>query len=105
MTFKDILRQRAKKAQSPKALGKLHPYQILGKPLITEKAYKQVEKANIYWFKVHKEANKIDVKHAIEYAYQVTPKSIRIINVPYKGRMNRKLVRRAYKKAVVTLNQ
>jgi hypothetical protein len=40
MSFKDVLRQRAKKATQPKVLGKLHPYQIIGTPLITEKAYK-----------------------------------------------------------------
>lgn len=103
MTYKDILRKRAQKSTAVKALNTLHPCQIVGKPLITEKAYKQVESLNTYYFRVHKDANKNDVKECIKSLYNVEPMSVRIINVPYKGRMQRKLVRRAFKKAIVTL--
>ena len=105
MSYKDILRRRAQKAASTKVLGKLTPYQVIGTPLITEKAYKQVEQANTYSFRVHTSANKQDVKASLEIIYKVTPLSVRLINVPYKGRANRKLVRRAYKKAIVTLKK
>lgn len=100
-----IKRKRAQTAISPKALGRLTPFQIIGQPLMTEKVYKLAEKLNTYTFKVHKDSNKNDVKLSLKSLYDVTPKSVRIINVPYKGRMQRKLVRRAYKKAVVTLHE
>lgn len=105
MSYKDILRGRAIKSQTGKLLWILSPFQIVGKPLITEKAYKQVEDKNIYSFRVHKQANKIDIKNSLKAMYKVDTTSVRLVNVPYKGRANRKLVRRAYKKAVVTLKK
>jgi len=73
------------------------------KPIITEKAFKQNESMNKYFFKVHKDCNKNDVKVAIKEIYWVSPKSVNIVSVPYKGRNRRSLVRRAYKKAIITL--
>lgn len=107
MTFKQILRQRAKKASSPKALEKLSPYQIILAPIVTEKAYKDAEgdSAHKYSFKVHPHANKIDVKQAIQTVYNVTPSSVNVAWVKEKGRANRSLVRRSYKKAIVSLNK
>jgi len=103
MSYKDILRQRAKKAASTKVLGKYTPYQIIGTPLITEKAYKQVEAVNTYSFRVHKDANKNDVKASLQSIYNVTPVSVRLMNVPMKWRARRALVRRSFKKAIVRL--
>lgn len=103
MSYTQILRQRAKKAASTKVLWKLTPYQIIGTPLITEKAYKQVEDINTYSFRVHKDANKNDIKLSLESIYGVSPEAIRLINVPHKGRARRAVVRRAYKKAIVRL--
>ncbi len=100
-----IKKRRAKTAISPKMLGKLTPYQIIGAPLMTEKVYKLAEESNTYTFRVHKQANKNDIKMSLASLYDVTPKSVRVINVPYKGRMQRKLVRRAFKKAIVTLKE
>ncbi len=102
---KSVKIKRAIKSQSPKMLGELTPYQIIWAPLMTEKVYKQANDLNTYTFRVHKLANKNDVKMSLKSLYDVTPKSVRIINVPYKGRMQRKLVRRAYKKAIVSLNE
>jgi large subunit ribosomal protein L23 len=104
MTFRQILQARAKKSQDTKALKKLTPYQILLGPIVTEKTYKQQEQANKYAFKVHADANKNDVKKAVQYIYSVTPEAVHITQVKQKGRNNRKLVRRSYKKAVVTLD-
>jgi len=56
----------------------------LQKPLITEKAYKQVEDKNIYTFRVHAQANKQDVKKSLQMIYKVTPISVRLMRVPYK---------------------
>ncbi|MFA7298739.1 MAG: 50S ribosomal protein L23 [Candidatus Absconditabacterales bacterium] len=103
MTFKQILQARAKKNVTGKVIAKISPYGVILGPLMTEKTHKLQESANKYSFKVHKDANKIDVKQAIEFLYKVHPESISMINVVYKGRNQRKLVRRAYKKAIVTL--
>ncbi len=105
MSFKNVLKQRAKKSVSTKVLWKLSIYDIIKKPIVTEKAYKQTESINKYYFKVHEHSNKNDVKVAIEAIYWVKPKSINIVNVPYKWRARRDLVRRSYKKAIVTLNK
>lgn len=102
---KKMLQNRAKRSVKTQALGKMHAFELIGKPLITEKAYKQVEKMNTYRFRIDKSANKNDVKQALETIYKVEPLSVRVINVISKGRMNRKLVRRAYKKAIVTLKK
>jgi len=60
------------------------PYDVLLSPLMTEKTYKQQENQNKYSFKVHKLANKNDVKQAVNYIYKVLPLSINIVSVPYK---------------------
>ncbi len=105
MTYRKILQRRAVKNSEVKALKKFTPYDVIVSPLITEKTYKLWDSSNKYFFRVHAEANKNDVKQAIKYIYDVTPKSVNIINVVFKGRSQRKLVRRAYKKAIVTLNE
>ena len=103
MTFKQILQARAKKNVTGKVISKVSPYGVILWPLVTEKTHKLQESANKYSFKVHKDANKSDVKQAVEFLYKVHPESISMINVVYKGRNQRKLVRKAYKKAIVTL--
>lgn len=64
-----------------------------------------VEDLNTYVFKVHNKANKNDVKLSLKTLYGVTPKSVRMMKVISKGRMYRKLVRRSYKKAYVSLKK
>lgn len=105
MTFKEKLQARAIKNTSTKAIKKFSPYEVIISPLVTEKTHKQQADYNKYSFKVHSEANKNDVKDALQYIYKVNPEKINIINVVFKGRTQKKLVRRAYKKAVVTLDK
>ena len=105
MTYRAKLQRRAIKSTETKALKKFSPYEIILWPNITEKTYKLQEDCNKYFFKVHKDANKNDVKQAIKYIYNVTPTKINIVNVVFKARNKRKLVRRAHKKAIITLNK
>lgn len=105
MTFKQILQSRAKKTVETKALKKFSPYDIIVAPLMTEKSHKAQADDNKYSFKVHTDANKNDVKQAIEFLYKVTPKNINIVSVVFKGRSSKKLVRKAYKKAIVTIGK
>ena len=105
MTFKKILQARAKKNTTGKVITKVSPFGVILWPLVTEKTHKQQEATNKYSFKVHKDANKNDVKQAVEFLYKVHPEGVNIVNVVYKGRNQRKLVRKAYKKAIVTLGK
>ena len=83
-------------------------YEVLRRPLITEKSNYQSRKLNQYAFEVANEATKTLVKDAIETLFDVKVESVNIINSPAKRgrrtRSRRLLVRRpGYKKAVVTL--
>jgi len=82
---------------------KVNPYQIIIKPLYTEKSVKQAEDLHKYCFKVHSDANKIDIKNAVEHIYNVDVWSVNVAVVPTKWRSVRALVRKWYKKAIVTL--
>lgn len=105
MTFKQILQARAKKNTTGKIIKKVSPYGVILWPIVTEKTHKQQEAENKYSFKIHKDANKSDVKQAIEFLYKVQPEGVNVINVVYKWRNQRKLVRKSYKKAIVTLSK
>jgi large subunit ribosomal protein L23 len=83
-------------------------YEVLRRPLITEKSNYQSGKLNQYAFEVANEANRTMVKDAIETLFDVKVESVNIINTPAKrgrrARSRRLMVRRAgYKKAIVTL--
>jgi large subunit ribosomal protein L23 len=105
MVFTQKLQQRAKKNTEAKLIKKFSVYDVILAPIVTEKTYKSQESANKYYFKVHKGANKNDVKVAVQFLYKVTPESVNIVNVISKNRTQRGLVRKAYKKAVVTLSK
>lgn len=103
MTYKDIQKQRAQKNNTGKVWGKLTPYQIILAPIFTEKSVDANENLGKYVFKVHLDANKIDIKKAIQLIYWVDVGSVNVMNVPHKWRMMRKTVRKPYKKAVITV--
>jgi len=54
---------------------------ILIKPIITEKATADVENFNRYGFMVNPKANKVEIKKAVEAAYEVSVIKVRTINV------------------------
>jgi large subunit ribosomal protein L23 len=80
-------------------------YQIIKKPLITEKATKQKEQVNQLTFEVDRHANKILVRNAIENIFKVKVLSVTVINVKGKKRMVGRNVGRKpdWKKAIVRL--
>lgn len=83
-------------------------YEVLRRPLVTEKTNYQVNNLHQYVFEVSRDANRSMVKDAIETIYDVTVLRVNIINVPAKrtrrARSRRMAVRNpAYKKAIVTL--
>lgn len=82
---------------------------ILLKPLITEKADTLSESKSQYSFIVDKNANKIEIKKAVESLYTVNVESVNTMVIPGK-RKTRNTKRGvlhgrkpSYKKAIVTL--
>jgi large subunit ribosomal protein L23 len=84
---------------------------ILIKPIITEKMTAQAEKLNRYGFVVAKEANKIEIKEAVEKMYGVKVDSVN--TQQYVGKVKTRNTTRGVavgrvnrgKKAIVTLKQ
>ena len=82
----------------------MHLYEVLRRPLITEKnAALQVE--NKYAFEVAGEANKLQIKQAVEKAFKVKVTTVNVITVPGKTRRigRRQVLTQPWKKAIVTL--
>jgi len=84
--------------------------EVLIKPILTEKANLQQDKLRTYAFKVGKQANKLEIKKAVEEFYGVTVKSVNTTVAPGKNKARqskkRKLtqgIRPPYKKAFVTV--
>jgi large subunit ribosomal protein L23 len=83
-------------------------YDVLRRPLVTEKSSYQSGKLNQYSFVVANTATRTQVKDAIETLYDVNVVRVNVINVPAKRgrrlRSRRLLIRKVgYKKAVITL--
>ena len=80
-------------------------YQVIKRPLITEKATKQKEQANQLAFEVDRHANKILVRNAIEKIFKVKVLSVTILNVKGKKRVvGRNIGKKPdWKKAIVRL--
>ncbi|OZC03724.1 50S ribosomal protein L23 [Rubricoccus marinus] len=83
---------------------------ILIEPILTEKSARLAETEQHYAFKVMKEANKIQIRAAIEERYpDVTVKEVRTMIV--RGKRRRQMTKKGvvegrvagYKKAIVTL--
>jgi large subunit ribosomal protein L23 len=80
--------------------------QVLIRPLVTEKATMAKETANQVGFFVHPQANKIEVKKAVEKAFSVKVTAVNIVRKrPGMRRRFGRVVGRdsGYKKAYVTL--
>ena len=82
---------------------------ILLKPVVTEKMTDQSEKSNRFGFIVAMDANKIQIKKAVEELYGVTVETVNTMNYPgkKKSRNTRSGVTTgrtaSYKKAIITL--
>ena len=82
---------------------------IIIKPIVTEKLTVQGEKLNRYGFIVDREANKLQIKAAVEQLYNVTVADVNTAN--YHGKRKSRYTKAGmlkgrtnhYKKAYVTL--
>lgn len=82
----------------------MHLYEVLRRPLITEKNAVQQAQGK-YAFEVAGGANKNQIKQAVEKAFNVGVTGVNVMTVPgKKRRLGRRIVMTAsWKKAVVTL--
>jgi large subunit ribosomal protein L23 len=83
-------------------------YEVLVRPIVTEKSAYQSAKLGQYVFEVAKSATKAQIKEAVEALFDVTVVRVNVVNSPAKrsrrASNRRLLVRRpSYRKAIVTL--
>ena len=80
-------------------------YEIIKRPLNTEKTNIQKEVANQVTFEVDRRANRIEIKRAIETAFQVKVAGVQTMQIKGKTKRRGRFVgkRRNWKKAIVTL--
>ena len=83
------------------------PYRILNALLRTEKGARVAARANQYLFSVKKDANKIEIKKAVEGIYKVKVSRVNTQVVPGKLKRVRHQIGRTpeWKKAFVTLEK
>ncbi|MCK4850768.1 MAG: 50S ribosomal protein L23 [Phycisphaerae bacterium] len=81
-------------------------HQVVIRPLVTEKGTRTSATLNAYPFQVHPEANKFEIKNAIERIYNVKVREVRTAN--RKGKPRRTRFKRGltshWKRAVVVLD-
>jgi large subunit ribosomal protein L23 len=83
----------------------MDPHQIIIRPVISEKSYNLIESEGQYTFQVDRRANKNQIKHAIESAFDVRVEKVNTAHV--KSKPKRQGLTRGrtstWKKAVVKL--
>ncbi|MCB9457442.1 MAG: 50S ribosomal protein L23 [Anaerolineaceae bacterium] len=84
----------------------MHLYDVLVRPVVSEKSNIQAEDLNQYVFEVASGANKIQIKEAVETIFDVSVTNVNTMVMPAKrGKRGRNWYVRTkqWKKAVVTL--
>jgi large subunit ribosomal protein L23 len=80
--------------------------EVIIKPILSEKSYADIANKR-YTFKVAKDANKVEIKKAVEELFNVTVKQVNTSNV--NGKLKRQGKTQGYtsdwKKAIVTLSE
>jgi large subunit ribosomal protein L23 len=80
-------------------------YDIIIRPVVTEKTNIQKEAANQVTFEVDRKANRIEVRRAIERIFNVRVTNVRTMQIRGKFKRRGRVLgkRRDWKKAIVTL--
>ena len=80
-------------------------YDILLGPIISEQSMEAVNDKKKYVFRVARDANKIEIRHAVEQIFGVKVMSVNTINMQGKEKRQRYQIGRrpAWKKAMVRL--
>ncbi len=66
----------------------MNVYDVIKRPLITEKGHMKRETERTLCFEVHPEANKIEIRQAVETVFRVKVSEVRTSN--YVGKLRRK---------------
>jgi large subunit ribosomal protein L23 len=84
-----------------------NPRDIIIRPVVSEKSYAALD-ANVYTFIVAGDANKIEIRHAIEQIFDVTVVNVNTVNRKGKRKRNRRTggygTRPDSKRAIVSLS-
>jgi len=82
-------------------------YDVIKKPLITEKTTTEKDARNIIAFVVHRDANKIEIKASVEKLFKVEVTAVKTAMVAGKmKRVGKQVGKRGnWKKAYVTLKE
>ena len=82
----------------------MHLYEVLRRPLVTEKNT-MLQAQGKYVFEIAREANKQQVKQAVEKAFKVKVLAVNVMTVSGKTRRvgRRQVLTQSWKKAIVTL--
>ncbi len=86
---------------------KRDPFDVLIKPLLTEKITGLQDQANRVAFVVRKNATRVEIRLAVESALKVKVKAVNVMNVMGKTKRQGRFVgkRADWKKAIVTLRE
>lgn len=82
-------------------------YQIIRRPLISEKGTDLKDQTNQYLFEVARDANKIEIKRAVESLFRVKVLQVRTLSVKGKTKRLGRFIGRTsdWKKAIATLKE
>ena len=99
---------RRTKTKEPVVKSKLElaPHQVILRPLITEKGMHRSSRCNAYAFQINRQANKADVRRAVEELFEVKVVKVRTQNRKGKPRKTKMVYgyTNTWKKAIVTLD-
>ncbi len=89
-------------------MAELHLYDVIRRPVITEKSTAMVDDENKYVFEVDSRANKIQIKEAVEEIFELEGQVLKVntMVMPAKrGRRGRNMYVRSrqWKKAIITV--
>lgn len=82
-------------------------YRVLRRPIVTEKSSLLKEQGNKYVFEVAREANKYQIKQAVEKIFKVAVAEVNVSTIAGETRRvgRHRLVTSPQKKAIVTLKK
>lgn len=85
----------------------MHPRSVIIEPVVSEKSYDLIE-SNVYTFRVHPDANKTEIRQAVEEIFGVRVLKVNTLNRKGKRLRNRRTgafsARPTTKRAIVTVH-
>ncbi len=82
-------------------------YDVVQKPLLTERTMARLDESNTYVFRVHPQANKVQIRNAVERLFDVKVLAVNTASMHGKRRRRGRTVSKMpdWKKAFVTLRE